>query len=61
MKMRFLLYATLAATFMSGGSTIVVAQQVSVNYNHSQDFSGFHTYTWASNNANQIQNSSSRK
>src|SRR5277367_4600926 len=32
-------------------------QQVSVNYNHSESFSGYHTYTWASNNANQIQNS----
>jgi hypothetical protein len=38
-------------------STIAVGQQVSVNYNHSQDFSQFHTYAWGSNNANQIQNS----
>ena len=35
----------------------VCAQQVSVNYNHSQDFSQFHTYAWGYNNANQIQNS----
>jgi hypothetical protein len=38
-------------------SPVAVGQQVSVNYNHSQSFSGFHTYAWASNNANQIQNS----
>jgi hypothetical protein len=36
---------------------IAVGQQVSVNYNHSQSFSGFHTYAWGSNNANQIQDS----
>ena len=29
---------------------------VSVNYNHSQSFAGYHTSAWASNNANQIQN-----
>jgi hypothetical protein len=38
-------------------STIAVGQQVSVNYNHSQSFSQFHTYAWGSNNANKIQNS----
>jgi len=38
-------------------STITVAQQVSVNYNHDQSFAQYHTYAWASNNANQIQNS----
>src|SRR5271156_3114739 len=38
-------------------STFAVAQQVSVNYNHSQSFSQFHSYAWGSNNANQIQNS----
>jgi uncharacterized protein (DUF1501 family) len=36
---------------------IARAQQVSVNYNHSQSFTQFHTYAWGSNNANQIQNS----
>lgn len=35
----------------------VLAQQVSVNYNHSQDFSQYHTYAWGSNNSNQVQNS----
>ena len=38
-------------------STIALGQQVSVNYNHSQSFSQFHTYAWGSNNANQVQNS----
>jgi hypothetical protein len=38
-------------------STITLGQQVSVNYNHSQSFSQFHTYAWGSNNANQVQNS----
>lgn len=38
-------------------SIIAVGQQVSVNYNHSQSFSQFHTYAWGSNNANQVQNS----
>ena len=36
---------------------MALGQQVSVNYNHSQSFSQFHTYAWGSNNANQIQNS----
>lgn len=35
----------------------VLAQQVSVNYNHRQDFSQYHTYAWGSNNSNQVQNS----
>jgi len=34
-----------------------VAQEVSVNYNHNQNFANYHTYAWGSNNANQIQNS----
>ena len=38
-------------------SAVAAAQQVSVNYNHSQSFSGYHTYAWGSNNNNQIQNS----
>lgn len=38
-------------------SLVAVGQQVSVNYNHSQDFSQFHTYAWGSNNTNQIQDS----
>ena len=38
-------------------STIVAGQQVSVNYNHSQDFTQYHTYAWGSENQNKIQNS----
>jgi hypothetical protein len=47
----------LCAVLMSVTSAVAVGQQVSVNYNHSQSFAGYHTYAWASNNANQIQNS----
>jgi hypothetical protein len=35
----------------------VLAQQVSVNYNHSQSFANYHTYAWGGNNKNAIQNS----
>jgi hypothetical protein len=47
----------LAASAICLISTIATGQQVSVNYNHSQSFAGFHTYAWGSNNANQVQNS----
>ena len=53
MKTKFVLCATLLCM----ASAIAVGQQVSVNYNHGQDFTQFHTYAWGSNNANQIQNS----
>jgi hypothetical protein len=53
MKIKIALWAMLVCAV----STIAFGQQVSVNYNHNQNFSGYHTYTWASNNANQIQNS----
>jgi hypothetical protein len=53
MKMKFALCAMLACVT----SAIALGQTVSVNYNKSQDFSQYHTYIWASNNANQIQNS----
>jgi Domain of unknown function (DUF4136) len=53
MKTRFALSAMLL--FIT--STIAFGQQVSVNYNKSQDFSQFHTYAWGSDNANQIRNS----
>lgn len=36
---------------------VSLAQQVSVNYNHSASFAQFHTYAWGGNNTNQIQNS----
>ena len=38
-------------------ATALLAQQVSVNYNHNASFSQYHTYAWGSNNKNQIQNS----
>jgi NADPH:quinone reductase-like Zn-dependent oxidoreductase len=38
-------------------SSLAVAQQVSVNYNHNASFSQYHTYAWGSNNKNEIQNS----
>ena len=38
-------------------SAVAFGQQVSVNYNHGASFAQYHTYAWASNNANQIQNS----
>jgi len=53
MKSRFALWAMMVCLT----SAVAVGQQVSVNYNHSQSFSGFHTYAWGSNNANQVQNS----
>jgi Domain of unknown function (DUF4136) len=53
MKTKFVLCAMLA--WMA--SAVALGQQVSVNYNRSQNFSQYHTYAWASNNANKIQNS----
>jgi uncharacterized protein DUF4136 len=38
-------------------SSLAMAQQVSVNYNHQANFSQYHTYAWGSNNKNEIQNS----
>jgi hypothetical protein len=35
----------------------VLAQQVSVNYNHNANFAQYHTYAWGSNNTNAIRNS----
>jgi Domain of unknown function (DUF4136) len=42
---------------VSLASSALLAQQVSVNYNHNASFSQYHTYAWGSNNRNQIQNS----
>jgi hypothetical protein len=53
MKIRFAVLA-LAVCLVT---TMAVAQQVSVNYNHQASFSQYHTYAWGSNNKNQIQNS----
>src|SRR5882672_11944843 len=47
----------LCVTTVCFAAAIAHGQQVSVNYNHSQSFSQFHTYAWGSNNANKIQNS----
>lgn len=53
MKIEF----ALCTMLVCAASTIAFGQQVSVNYNHSQSFSGYHTYACGSNNTNQIQNS----
>src|SRR3984957_11574725 len=53
MKTKYALCAMLACI----ASAVALGQTVSVNYNRSQSFSQFHTYTWATDNANQIQNS----
>lgn len=53
MKVKFMLCAVL----ISVPSAAAFAQQVSVNYNHSQDFSQFHTYAWDINDPNKIANS----
>jgi Domain of unknown function (DUF4136) len=53
MKIKF----ALCAVLLCFASVFAAGQQVSVNYNHSQSFSGYHTYAWGSNNNNQIQNS----
>ncbi len=53
MKIKYVLCAMLACMV----SAVALGQQVSVNYNRSQSFSQYHTYTWASDNANKIQNS----
>jgi hypothetical protein len=49
--------SALWATIVCISTAVAAGQQVSVNYNHSQSFSPFHTYAWGSNNTNQIQNS----
>jgi hypothetical protein len=53
MRTKLMMFALL----ISMASTVALSQQVSVNYNHNQSFSNYHTYAWGSNNANQIQNS----
>jgi hypothetical protein len=53
MKTRFALCAMLVGI----ASTIAVGQQISVNYNHSQSFTQYHTYAWGSDNANKVQDS----
>jgi hypothetical protein len=53
MKVKF----ALCAVLISIVSTIAAGQQVSVNYNHGQDFSGYHTYAWQIDDPNKIANS----
>jgi hypothetical protein len=53
MRTRFALCAMLVCI----ASTIAFGQQVSVNYNQTQSFAGYHTYAWGSDNANQVKNS----
>jgi hypothetical protein len=47
----------LCVVLMCITSGLGFAQQVSVNYNHSQSFASYHTYAWGADNANQVQNS----
>ena len=53
MKFKYL-FSVLVICLISANA---MAQQVSVNYDHNKSFTGYHTYAWGSNNANQIQNS----
>ena len=53
MKMKLILCALLASI----ASTVAAAQQVSVNYDHGQDFSEFHTYAVDITDPNKIANS----
>jgi hypothetical protein len=53
MKIKVALCAMLACIVPA----IALGQQVSVNYNKSQDFTKYHTYAWGPDNANKIQNS----
>jgi hypothetical protein len=53
MKIKVALCAMLACIVPA----IALGQQVSVNYNKSQNFTKYHTYAWAPDNANKIQNS----
>jgi hypothetical protein len=57
MKMKLVL----CAVFVLFASAVIAptaqSQQVTVNYNHSQDFSGFKTYAWQIDDPNKINNS----
>jgi hypothetical protein len=45
------------ALAISLASAVVMAQQVSVNYNHSQSFAQYHTYAWGDADKNRTANS----
>jgi hypothetical protein len=49
--------AALCAMLITITATVALGQQVSVNFNQSQNFAQYHTYSWGSNNANQIKDS----
>ena len=53
MKTKFALCTMLVCI----ASAVAVGQQVSVNYNHSQSFAGYHTYAWQIDDPNKIANS----
>jgi hypothetical protein len=53
MKLRSLILASFAIL----AASLAPAQQVTVNYNHSQNFAQYHTYAWGNKNTNQIRNS----
>jgi hypothetical protein len=53
MRAKFAFCAVLVCLITS----VALAQQVSVNYDHGASFSQYHTYAWGSNNTNQIRNS----
>jgi hypothetical protein len=38
-------------------ATLALGQTVSVNFNQSQSFAGYHTYAWGLDNTNQVKNS----
>jgi hypothetical protein len=52
MKLRLLISCVLCLV-----ASPLWAQQVSVNYNHSQSFAQYHTYAWENNDPNRIANS----
>jgi hypothetical protein len=49
--------AALCAMLITITATVALGQQVSVNFNQSQNLAQYHTYSWGSNNANQIKDS----
>ena len=53
MKTKF----AMCAMLMCVASAVAVGQTVSVNYNHSQSFAGYHTYAWQIDDPNKIANS----
>jgi hypothetical protein len=47
----------IGALGISLASASVIAQQVSVNYNHNQSFAQYHTYAWGDVDKNRVANS----